>query len=220
MSLDRSFINLKSKQREIRESFPVNLGLRMHRALSWLDRAEQEVDDDDAAFIFYWISFNSVYAEDSTENGTLNERSMFDEFFKTIISVDADDEIYNAIWNKFSDSIRVLLNNEYVFQPFWRHQNNVAGYEDWEVSFEQSKKKIQKALSEKNTKLILTTLYDRLYVLRNQLVHGGATWNGGVNRAQVSDGAKIMAFLVPILIDLMMDHPELEWGAPYYPVVE
>ena len=220
MSFERSFSNLKSKQREIRDGFPINLGLRIHRALSWLDRAEKEVDDDDAAFIFYWISFNSVYAEDSEDNGMTGERNVFDNFFENILSVDAEDEIYNVIWNKFSDSIRVLLNNEYVFQPFWKHQNNVAGYEDWKNSFENSKKKIQRALSEKNTKLILTTLFDRLYVLRNQLVHGGATWDGGVNRAQVGDGAKIMAFLVPILIDLMMDHPELKWGAPYYPVVE
>jgi hypothetical protein len=68
--------------------------------------------------------------------------------------------------------------------------------------------------------VILSTLFDRLYVLRNQLVHGGATWNSSVNRAQVGDGARIMAFLVPLFIDLMMDNPEFAWGAPYYPVVE
>ena len=118
MSIERSYINLKSKQREIRDGFPINLGLRIHRALSWLDRAEKEVDDDDAAFIFYWISFNSVYAEDSEDNGMTCERDVFDNFFENILSVDTEDEIYNAIWDKFSDSIRVLLNNEYVFQPF------------------------------------------------------------------------------------------------------
>ena len=68
--------------------------------------------------------------------------------------------------------------------------------------------------------MILTCLFDRLYVLRNQLVHGGATWNSSVNRQQVGDGARIMAFLVPLFIDIMMDHPQSDWGAPYYPVVE
>lgn len=29
--------------------------------------------------------------------------------------------------------------------------------------------------------MILSILFDRLYVLRNQLVHGGATWNSDVN---------------------------------------
>ena len=63
-------------------------------------------------------------------------------------------------------------------------------------------------------------LFDRLYVLRNQLVHGGATWNSSVNREQVKDGANILSFLVPIFVDLMMDNPQTDWGAPYYPVVD
>ena len=29
-----------------------NLGLRVHRAISWIERAEQESDDADAAFVF------------------------------------------------------------------------------------------------------------------------------------------------------------------------
>ena len=34
-----SFDELKAKQREIREAFPADLGVRIHRALSWLHRA-------------------------------------------------------------------------------------------------------------------------------------------------------------------------------------
>ena len=39
---------LKARQREIRDSFSPSLSLRTHRALSWLKRAEQETEDDDA----------------------------------------------------------------------------------------------------------------------------------------------------------------------------
>ena len=72
----------------------------------------------------------------------------------------------------------------------------------------------------KDTKIVLSTLFDRLYVLRNQLVHGGATWNSKVNRAQVKDGAEILGALLPIFLDLMMDNPQIKWPAPNYPVVE
>lgn len=120
----------------------------------------------------------------------------------------------------FSASIRLLLNNRYVFQSFWSHHNELPGYDDWEERFEQSKKNIGNALTRKDTKLILTTLFDRLYVLRNQLVHGGATWNSKVNRFQVQDGASILAFLVPIFINLMMHNPDVSWGSPHYPVVD
>jgi hypothetical protein len=55
--------------------------------------------------------------------------------------------------------------------------------------------------------------------LRNQLVHGGSTWNSGINRTQVRDGAAILGFLMPVFADLMMDNPHQDWGKPFYPVV-
>jgi hypothetical protein len=185
-----------------------------------LKRAENEVDDYDGAFIFYWIVFNAAYAKEKMVETATGERSAFDEYFEKMIALDTKHAIYNAIWERFSDSIRLLLDNEYVFRPFWSHHNQQPGYDDWKDSFERSKKKIRIALGGKDTKVILTTLFDRLYVLRNQLVHGGATWNSKVNRSQVQDGTRIMAFLVPLFIDLMMDNPEFSWGAPYYPVVD
>jgi hypothetical protein len=47
---ERAFERLKAKQRSLRDGFGENLALRVHRALSWLHRAEQETADDDAAF--------------------------------------------------------------------------------------------------------------------------------------------------------------------------
>ena len=46
MRLD--YKTLKTRQRAERDNYPINLGLRVHRALSWLDRAEQCEGDDDA----------------------------------------------------------------------------------------------------------------------------------------------------------------------------
>lgn len=212
--------SLKDKQRAIRQGFPENLALRVHRSISWLQRAERENGDQDAAFIFLWIAFNSAYAEDIPEASPSGERTNFDAFFERILAIDIDHRIYDAIWDRFSRSIRLLLDNQYVFQPFWHFQNGIDGYEDWEDRFAKSKRRIGLALQNRDTRLILTTLFDRLYVLRNQLVHGGATWNSSVNRSQVRDGAAILGFLLPLFIDLMMDNPSIAFGAPYYPVVE
>jgi hypothetical protein len=59
-----NFNALKEKQRAIRDAFPEALALRVHRALSWLGRAEDEVDDTDVRFILLWVGFNSAYAGD------------------------------------------------------------------------------------------------------------------------------------------------------------
>jgi hypothetical protein len=214
------FSELKSKQREIRSVFPEELGLRVHRCLSWLDRAEQGEGDSDAVFLFLWISFNAAYAEEIIDNVIYGERSAFDGYFRKLIDLDESNKIYDAIWDKFPQSIRVFLDNKYIFQPFWKHHNHIDGFDDWQVRFDASKRRFNSSLANKDTKVVLSMLFDRLYVLRNQLMHGGATWNSSVNRDQVRDGARILGFLVPIFVELMMDNPEVGWGLPYYPVVE
>ena len=53
---------LKTRQRKERDAYPPNLSLRVHRALSWLDRAEQLAGDLDGQFIMLWIAFNAALA--------------------------------------------------------------------------------------------------------------------------------------------------------------
>lgn len=211
--------SLSSKWSQFLHEFPDDLNLRMRRAISWVERAERESDDPDAAFIFFWIAFNAAYAEDEGIEARSTERTIFAEYFDKLIVVDEKRLIYEALWERFAGPIRILLENEFVFQPFWNHHNRIPGNEDWKARFENGKSRIHEGLSRQDTALILNTLFDRLYVLRNQLIHGGATWQGAVNRQQVRDGASIMGFLVPVFIGLMLEHPEITWGPPNYPVV-
>ena len=183
--------DLKHKERELQDTLPQNLALRVHRAISWLDRAERQTDDEDAAFIFYWVAFNATYARDKVEWTPVRERQTFSEFFGKVVDLDEGRQIYDAVWEHFSASIRTLADNKYVFQPFWNFSNQIPGYEDWEDAFQSSKSVMNSALAKGNTTMVLDILFDRLYVLRNQLIHGAATWHGTVNRAQVKDGARI-----------------------------
>jgi hypothetical protein len=66
---------------------------------------------------------------------------------------------------------------------------------------------------------VLGITLDRIYTLRNQLVHGGSTWDSKVNREQVRDCARFMAALVPVIIEIMMDNPQTVWSGAVYPVV-
>lgn len=69
-------------------------------------------------------------------------------------------------------------------------------------------------------KKLFAATFERLYVLRNQVMHGGATWHSSVNRDQIRDGVNILGDVVPIIIHLMMENPRQLWGDPVYPVVE
>ena len=214
-----SFASLKAKQRALRAAFPEPLGLRVHRAISWLGRAEAEKADADVRFILLWVAFNSAYASEIDADAT-NERKSFKAFFDALVSLDASHRIYDAVWERFSQEIRLLLANRYVFAPFWHKQNGLQGHDDWEEKLAASQRQIATAMTQFDTGRILLVVFDRLYVLRNQLVHGGATWNSSINRAQVKDGAAVLGWLLPVFIDIMLENPDQDWGKPFYPVVK
>ncbi|WP_205910018.1 HEPN domain-containing protein [Tabrizicola caldifontis] len=215
-----TFAALKKKQRSIRTGFPENMGLRVHRAISWIGRAEACEGDHDARFIFLWIAFNAAYADEREfQSMPQGERAAFLDYFGRLTALDAERRIHRAIWQRFSGPVRLLLENRYVFNPFWQHHNGIVGFEDWEDRFKASARAFANAFQTGDSARVLSFVFDRLYVLRNQLVHGGATWNSSINRAQVRDGAAILGFLLPIFVDIMMDNRTADWGRPFYPVV-
>lgn len=216
-----SFETLKKRHREIRSSanYPESLSLRVHRALSWLKPAEIE-DDWDIKFILYWIAFNAAYAKAVPEDDESSEKDQMTSFFDRLVVLDKDRKIYNAIWSEFSGPIRLLLDNKYVFAPFWRYQRGEVSAKDWELWFATSRKVVQKSLATHDTVKILSSLFPRIYTLRNQIVHGGATWQSAVNRDQVRDCSALLETLVPIFIQIMMENKEGDWDMPSYPVVE
>jgi len=107
-----------------------------------------------------------------------------------------------------------------VFQPFWDHLNGQLSEVEWREAFRLSRAAAKRALGKMDTARLLAVIFERLYVLRNQLLHGGATWNSAVNRGQIAQGATIMGLIVPTVIHLMMENPNQLWGDPCYPVVE
>lgn len=221
-AVEARYIFLREKQKAIREGFSDELGLRVHRALSWVGRAEEAVDQDDldGAFIFYWIAFNAAYAGELPEDAdvSLSERELLRDYFSALLLADSNRRIYGAIWQKFSGPIRVLLDNPYVFSPFWKSQRS-ADKNSWKPRFDLAANRARTAIEKGDAQIVLEIVFDRLYVLRNQLVHGGSTCRSSVNRDQVGDGVRILGWLVPVFIDLMMDNAGEDWGQPYYPVV-
>lgn len=170
------FATLKEKQRALRDGFPETMGLRVHRSISWIGRAETCGDDADARFIFLWIAFNAAYADEREFHAVApGERATFAEFFEKTVRLDSDQRIYRAIWQAFSGPICLLLQNRYVFNPFWQFHNGIPGYENWEDRFKSSAQAFGQAIQTQDSARVLSFVFDRLYILRNQLVHGGLT---------------------------------------------
>ncbi|MBF7728609.1 HEPN domain-containing protein [Pseudomonas sp. N040] len=210
---------LKARQRKERENHPPNLALRVHRALSWLGKAESS-EDDDSRFIFLWIAFNAAYATEIDENSRLSEQETFKAFLKKLCDLDTQSRISELVWNEFSGSIRVLLDNPFVFHSFWEFQRGRISAEDWQSRFDTGKRSASMALAGGNPAEVLAVVFNRIYVLRNQMMHGGATWSSQVNRDQLRDCARFLGKLVPLVIEIMLDNPNTLWGDACFPVVQ
>lgn len=111
------------------------------------------------------------------------------------------------------------MDNPYVFQSFWDFQNGKITEVEWEERLLSGKRSAQVALANRDTAKVLGVMFNRIYTLRNQLIHGGATWDSNVNRAQLRDCANLLGQLVPLVIVLMLDNPCTLWGDACYPVV-
>jgi hypothetical protein len=218
--MNLNYTTLKTRQRAERGGYAPNLALRVHRALSWLDRAERSGDDLDARFIFLWIAFNAAYANEIGDRERTHELQVFEAFLQKLVDLDRDRMLYELIWTEFPKSIRMLLDNRFVFQPFWDYQNGRIDEQQWQSRFSSARAAANRALGAGNTAQVLTIVLSRMYTLRNQLVHGGATWNSRVNRDQLRDCVAFLGKLVPFVILLMMDNPNVLWGDACYPVVE
>ena len=74
-------------------------------------------------------------------------------------------------------------------------------------------------LSNKDVPKLLIVVLDRLYMLRNQIMHGGATFESSANRSQLQSSCNILKLFIPLMIDIMIDNNEEEWGDIYYPLI-
>ncbi len=151
-----------------------------------------------------------------------SESRYFMVFLKNIVKQDVSGALERIVWGEFSGPIRVLLNNHYVFHPFWKSVWDLKSERDWERHFKSEKNRVRKALSRRDVLAILSVVFRRLYTLRNQIFHGGATYPSGFGRTQIRDGSRIMASLVPAIIDIMKqdlsrDSDSKTWGKVAYP---
>ena len=208
---------LKARHRLVRDNQPEGLRVRIHRAISWLARAERETDDPDAAFIFLWIALNAAYAH---EFG-FEERELVQirRFIAVLVEHDREQRLHAVLFRQFSGPIRTLIDNRFVYEPFWRALREHDGSGRWEQQFSDSREIAMRAVLEKRVDILLQVILDRLYMLRNQLVHGGTTWASTVNRAQLRDGVAILGTLVPVILVLMVEMKDVDLGQEIYPAL-
>lgn len=221
--LNQQYESLKTQLRSHRDDFSHVHSTRLHRSLSWLKAAAEQIESDnlDQAFINLWISFSACfYMEGDTPIAP---------FIEKLIALDEEYKIYDCLWNEYSVSVKALIKNPYVFENFWQAQRTQRAAKDtnegsglseaWRASFDRSSVEALNYLSRKKVAPLFSIVLDRLYVLRNQVLQGGATYQSRVNREQVTDGVNLLASIMPIIIGIMLASADQDWGEIAYPVI-
>lgn len=202
----------------IKQDIPQSVNLRAYRCLSWLKKAEVSKDDLDIRFISLWIAFNAIYAKEV--DFEVSDRSAFRNFIH-VINNKAGDELYRLTWEKYSADIRILLDNKFVFQSFWDFQNGKFTEEAWLEDFQNEKERIKRSLESQDSANVLVILFSRIYTLRNQVFHGGSTYNSSANRAALKNACNLLEVYTALFLKVILEDPnEDEWGKPYYPFIK
>lgn len=210
-----------------------NHGLRMRRATSWATHASEclEQDEVDGAFLFYYIAFNALYSDIEILKEHKSERQCQVMFFEKLEQLDKQDgSLYNFVWQEYSNTIGHILANPFIYEPYWQELSeaqsedekvNRVHVENWRKSFKnRSKRAFESIRSGGMSSKLLVETFARLSLLRNQLAHGSATFKGSVNRQQVKTGAWFLHKAVPLFIQIVDKHAEVDWGIPPYPPQE
>ncbi|MDF2154510.1 HEPN domain-containing protein [Vibrio sp. CAU 1672] len=214
-----TFHLLKQRHRSERSCYSAALSTRVHRALSWLNKAEN-CEDDDSTFIFLWIAFNSAYAQDFEQRNNYGEKGLYQEFLAKLVEIDGNERLSKLVWDHYSSAIRLTLDNEYILQAFWDFHSGRMTEAQWKEARSKAKAAANYALANNDTASVLAIVFARLYTLRNQIIHGGATCGSSANRKQLRDCTVLLEKIVPVIIELMMDGKDQLWGEPVYPLIE
>lgn len=208
---------------------------RLRRAIGWLELAQRDANNlSEVRFILHWIAFNALYGQgDKVHNGGHAEIGMMEMFLKKVIRFDKDHLIWNALSGK-KKSIGKILFLRQVYKQFWDAMYDEHKWKVWHGEFDSDNRKAAGAADAADeddnqhkaihVSVFVRVLFERLYVVRNQLMHGAASVNlqnprARINRAQVKNGAEILKELVPIFITIVLHKGDIDLGRIPYPRV-
>lgn len=198
------------------------LPIRVHRAFSWMDAADQ-LDDAgterpadqlaDQRLILRWIALNAFYGKwDAVELEPVKDTTSLRDFLKQISKLDEDGLVAQALLTRRDDVVDVV-SNRFIDQHFWKllHQNR-------RFDAGRSRKIIEKAYRIEDWDKVVRELLNRIYLVRNQLVHGAATCNSSLNREIVSKCGSVLRDLLVAFSVVIIEHGRYkEWGDLCYP---
>lgn len=190
-----------------------NFSIRVWRAMSWLERAEGlDSGDLEGRFIFCWIGMNALYGRQDAAHRPWGDRESLGTFLSQAWRLDHHGLVHKLL-GKRQVAVLNLIESKYLSSRFWDGETAPA--------IRQVKQDVKASILgyQKTDRLpILRLLFERLYVLRNQVFHGASTKGSRLNRRTLQISAAILMDLLPTFLYIMIDAGVTEnWGDVSFP---
>jgi hypothetical protein len=187
--------------------------VRLHRAFSWLERAETAAGDDDTRLVCLWIGFNALYCRwDPPRREPLPDRQCWREFLDRVLALDDDGRIGNGLVTN-RDLVQSILDDEYLSTYFWQEPGEGRARRARKSGFEAAD-----WYRDRKWSLLLERVVERVYLLRCQLVHGAATYGSKLNRSALDRCSRLLETVLHDVLLVVIDAGLGEdWGPMCYP---
>jgi len=195
-----------------------NLRIRMHRCFSWMKSAERHhgVEDYDCALLTHWVAFNGLYGQwDGINREPKPDIKCWKDFIDQINSVDAAGLLTTFIENQ-RDLILEILDNEYINKYFWEDPTETQA-----IKSKKDHRSAKAWYRDGKFDVIIKRALGRVYVLRCQIMHGGATHGSKLNRDTIALCDDLIRQMLPVIITIITRNgKDQNWGAICYPPID
>jgi hypothetical protein len=206
--LRKQFRALPKENREGNQDFSI----RIWRGLSWLERAESlETDDLEGRFISSWIAFNALYGRLDDDQRPWGDRESWGAFLAQVWRLDNHGYIYKLMQKRQLRIMRII-EDKYLSAVFWENGGSAK---------KQIKRELRDSLAcvgTANASKVLHLLFERLYVMRNQVMHGASTKGSKLNRRAMRECGTLLVELIQTMLAVVIERGVGEdWGNVCFP---
>ncbi len=192
--------------------------LRVQRSLSWFRKAVELQADYDFQFLSLWIGLNALYVQ---ENEDSLDQQALTQFLHLILSKDQEKRISQILLGRYEITLHALLDNQYLTQQYWDYQHNKISQSNCREMLKQQKIEAQQALGQQDILKMLSEVFKRFTILRQQILQGGASYASALSRKQMQESCSLFSALLNTFIYILLEHAAvMDSGKAYYPVVQ
>ncbi|GJL69479.1 MAG: hypothetical protein NPIRA06_21140 [Nitrospirales bacterium] len=207
--------------------------LRVYRAKSWQKRARACAKDGkkdlDGEFIFWWIALNALYGQprerlevrERYRRQNIDELHNIKDFLQDVSSSSHVGKALSDPHNPKKQNRDDVLENVFLRKEIWNQLSTTEDLDSGTIwgSIEKTVEAANKNLKNGELGQYLKPIFEQLYVLRNQIIHGASKEQSRANRRSLTSAVPVLAELVPVFIKAVEDHGHniRSDGIPYSP---